>query len=362
MGILKLLLGPTKPSEGTFSGLAPKSSRSAGKRDQEGSVTLDDVKRVALSLLQQHAMQELSFFSAIARSQQLDDFFMALLFYLSCFLNKTSLEKNPKSIIAKCSATDEKEMTDALLQTKLAQKHLAHMYGILVLGWKMPLLHHMTCGRSRGSTTHKDRTFFECLYNFCTYLSWVAFQRKDLDVIQEEIGRLLRSDTFNFVLREKSTPEDLEIKVPAEKKKARTERRAVNKRPAIKSIINQRSPVLISLLPSPKEHAQYLFQHHKVHPSSTYIATDSKDWMNMSSTVISSRIGIIGQPRRMFNSYTLLPLEMEEEANSRKRSGASFYSFGLDASYRTNTRSGLSQPSTAVSRATTEGGYSENEL
>ncbi|XP_030070521.1 protein phosphatase 1 regulatory subunit 36 isoform X2 [Microcaecilia unicolor] len=298
MVILKTL-GPAKPSDGTFSGLTPKSTRSVSKRDQDGSVTLDDVKQVALSLLNQHAVQELPSFSAIIRSQHLDDFLMALLFYLSCYLNKTSLEQKPKSIMAKCSATDRKEMADVVFQTELAKKHLAHMYGILVLGWTMPRFHHMACGKSRGSATHKDRTFFEYLYSFCTHLAWVTFLRKDLDVIQEEVGRLLRSNTFNFVLREKSVPEDQETKVPVEKKKKSQRER---------------------------------------------------------------RIGIIGQPRRMFNSFTLLPLEIEEAANSRNRSSASFYSFGLDASYRPNTRSGLSQQSTAVSRATTEGGYSENEL
>lgn len=41
----------------------------------------------------------------------------------------------------------------------------------------------------------------QCLYSFFCYVAWVTFSRKDLRGIQEEVGRLLRSDTFNPALR-----------------------------------------------------------------------------------------------------------------------------------------------------------------
>ncbi|XP_029453965.1 protein phosphatase 1 regulatory subunit 36 isoform X2 [Rhinatrema bivittatum] len=359
MGILKT----TRPLDGTFSALTQKSNRSSLKRDHD----------VALYLLQEgdmYDMHQSGSFSSIVRSQQLDDFFMALLFYLSCYLNRNSLDMDRislankhKSLGAKGSATDRKELAAAVHKEELAQKHLAHMYGILVLGVEMPAQHHMACGTSRGSATHKDRKFFEYLYNFCIYMAWVTFEHKNLQVIQEEIGRLLRSDTFNPDIREKNIPEERETNMPIEKKKkSYSERRTITKRPAIKSIIHQRSPVLISLLPSPKENAQYLFQYHKVHPSSSCTTSESKDWMDISSNMISSRVGIIGQPRKMFNSQTLLPLDGEDEMSSRKKSSTSYSSYSLDASYRTHTQLGLSQRSTIISRTTTEGDYSENEL
>ena len=40
----------------------------------------------------------------------------------------------------------------------------------------------------------------QCLYSFLCYVAWVTFNRKDLRGIQEEVGRLLRSDTFNPTL------------------------------------------------------------------------------------------------------------------------------------------------------------------
>ncbi|GCC41786.1 hypothetical protein chiPu_0025671, partial [Chiloscyllium punctatum] len=36
-----------------------------------------------------------------------------------------------------------------------------------------------------------------CLYSFCAYVTWVTFGRKNLDVIELELGRLLRSEIFN---------------------------------------------------------------------------------------------------------------------------------------------------------------------
>ncbi|MBN3275169.1 PPR36 phosphatase, partial [Polyodon spathula] len=96
---------------------------------------------------------------------------------------------------------------------------------------------------------------WKCLYNFCAYVVWVTFRRKDLKGIQEEVGRLLRSDTFNPAIRvRQASEEQSKKKTTVTGKVCPPERRKRNpKRPAIKSIINQRSPVIVSLLPSPKE-------------------------------------------------------------------------------------------------------------
>lgn len=42
----------------------------------------------------------------------------------------------------------------------------------------------------------------QCLYSFYSYAVWVTFERRDLKVIQREIGRLFRSDSFNPALNE----------------------------------------------------------------------------------------------------------------------------------------------------------------
>ena len=42
------------------------------------------------------------------------------------------------------------------------------------------------------------------MYSFFCYVAWVTFGRKDLRDIQEEVGRLLYSDTFNTAMKNRA--------------------------------------------------------------------------------------------------------------------------------------------------------------
>ncbi|KAM4664818.1 protein phosphatase 1 regulatory subunit 36 [Discoglossus pictus] len=343
-----------------------KSSSLSNKREHE-HVTLEDVKRVALNLLQENDHLYVDSFSATIRSQQLDDFFMALLYYLTCYLEKHSLERKSKSLFLQPSMLEKREMADLLARTNLALKHFAHTYCTLVLGEVMNDQHHMACGKSKGSATAKDRKFYECLYSFSIYLAWVVFRHKELDVIQEEVGRLFRSDAFNPALRQRDAPEnpgrDLSA-VKVKPKKTTTyaqSRREHPKRPAIKSIITQRSPALTSLLPSPKDKSQYLFQQHQLHPSNNSEPTDFRNWLDLPPALITPRIGILGEPLKQFQPHSLIPqgTEDEEESGREKESHASLYSRGL-SSHHSGLRPGTGRQST-ISRATTEAAYSDSD-
>lgn len=46
--------------------------------------------------------------------------------------------------------------------------------------------------------------FPQCLYSFFCYVAWVTFGRKGLRDMQEEVGRLLYSDTFNTAVRNRT--------------------------------------------------------------------------------------------------------------------------------------------------------------
>lgn len=61
------------------------------------------------------------------------------------------------------------------------------------------------------------------------------------------------------------------------------------KRPAIKSIINQRSPVIVSLLPSPKEKSQYLFKPHRLDQDKTIDSCDIEALVDELSAALSSK-------------------------------------------------------------------------
>ncbi|KAJ6658009.1 hypothetical protein lerEdw1_001668 [Lerista edwardsae] len=310
------------------------------KRGQNEWITLEDVK---------------------CECKQLDDFLMALLYYVSFFLEKLALEKKPRSFMGKPSALEKKEMQENQMRLAVTKKHLAEMYCILILGLGMADQHHMACGKKKISTARKDREFFECLYNFAAYVAFVTFKQKNLREIQQELGRLLRTNVFNPALRDRSTPtpsEDRKTDVNKEVKKVtfRYRKSTGVKQPAIRSVMDQRSPVLRTLLPMAKDSAQYLFQNHYLCPRRTSPTFNMEDLPHLSSVVTEYKIGIIGAPRSKFNPHTLMPLgtldeeEEEKESVQTRTSGTSICSL----------RGSASHPCDMLSRATTEGDYSES--
>uniref|UniRef100_A0A8C6WLK5 Uncharacterized protein n=1 Tax=Neogobius melanostomus TaxID=47308 RepID=A0A8C6WLK5_9GOBI len=94
---------------------------------------------------------------------------MALLCYLCCFFQYKSLENKPKALIVCFALTGDKYHANCSYLT-ISQ--------ILCLG-------------------------FQVLYSFFCYVSWVAFGRKDLKEIQDEIGRILYSNKFNAAVKPK---------------------------------------------------------------------------------------------------------------------------------------------------------------
>ncbi|XP_053457084.1 protein phosphatase 1 regulatory subunit 36 isoform X2 [Nycticebus coucang] len=245
-----------------------KSTKALEKRGLLGNVTLDDAKFVALLLLQDTEMQRVCSFTTFMRNKNLDNFLMALLYYLSHFLEKNSLERKPKSYMVE-----------------------------------------------KISDTQKDWKFFESFYTFCAYVAWIVFRRQHFTEIEEEIGRLFRTNMFNIPRRKREDKES-----GGEKKRMTFVqfRRMMAKRPAIKKAINMRSPVMSTLLPSLREKAQHVFQK-KDHQVGFKIPARVKEHTESLGSVSMPVVGILGEPRCLFNPHTLLPLELEEIVNPSGR-------------------------------------------
>ncbi|KAM5245062.1 protein phosphatase 1 regulatory subunit 36 isoform 1-T1 [Hipposideros larvatus] len=281
-----------------------KSPQAFEKRGQQGNVTLHDVKFVALLLLQETEMQHVCSFTTFMRNKSLDNFLVALLHYLSHYLEKISLEKKPKSYMV--GLVEKKKLDLVLSKLEAAQKYLAQKYCVLVLGLGMPDKHHMCCGKEKISNTQKDWKFFESFYTFCAYVAWIVFRRQYFTEIEEEIGRLFRTNMFNIPRRKREDEES-----GGEKKRMTLVqfRRMMAKRPAIKKAINMRSPAMSTLLPSLREKAQSIFEkkYHQVDiPAQMHEDMESQDAVPMPT------VGILGEPRYLFNPHTLLPIEPEE--------------------------------------------------
>ncbi|XP_012665319.2 protein phosphatase 1 regulatory subunit 36 [Otolemur garnettii] len=283
-----------------------KSTKALEKRGLLGNVTLDDAKFVALLLLQDTEMQRVCSFTTFMRNKNLDNFLMALLYYLSHFLEKNSLERKPKSYMV--GLVEKKEMELVLSKLEAAQKYLAQKYCVLVLGVGMSDKHHMCCGKEKISDTQKDWKFFESFYTFCAYVAWIVFRRQHFTEIEEEIGRLFRTNMFNIPRRKREDKES-----GGEKKRMTFVqfRRMMAKRPAIKKAINMRSPVMSTLLPSLREKAQLVFEK-KYRQVGFKIPAQTKEHTESLGSVSMPVVGILGEPRCLFNPHTLLPLELEE--------------------------------------------------
>ncbi|KAL8168833.1 UNVERIFIED_CONTAM: hypothetical protein K2H54_019023 [Gekko kuhli] len=217
-------------------------------------------------------------------------------------------------------------------------------------------------GWRKTSASQKDRDFFEGLYNFSSYVAFVAFRHRNLKEIQQEVGRLLRTNIFNPALRERAR-QVIKTDVTKELQKSPSPHRRSTgvRQPAIRSVLDKRSPVLSTLLPMAKDSAQYLFQDHYLHPSRTPQSSCLEDLPALSSIVTESRIGIIGAPRSKFSPHTLLPIHTEEEEEEEEEeqeilrtSSTSLIAQELLISPRGNPGSD------APSRATTEADYAEN--
>ncbi|EDL36457.1 mCG7918, isoform CRA_a, partial [Mus musculus] len=128
-----------------FASRDEKAAKALEKRSQQGNVTLDDVKFVALLSLQDTEMQRICSFTTFLRNKNLDSFLMALLYYLSYYLQRLSMEKNPQSRVV--GLIEKKEVELVVNKLEDAQKYLAQKYCILVLGLGMADKHHLSCGK-----------------------------------------------------------------------------------------------------------------------------------------------------------------------------------------------------------------------
>ncbi|KAL3872663.1 hypothetical protein ACJMK2_035876 [Sinanodonta woodiana] len=351
----------------------PKSPKPGKQSESHSIVTLDKIKAVALNLVSE--MEEIApTFEVLFDTPEFNNFLLHLLSYFHCFFEKLHAEhKLNISTYIEPSLSEKKAHADACVKLELTQKLLGQSYCMLVLGLGISTPHHMDHGESRVSSTYKDRDMYETLYSFCTYFVWVTFRRKEFESVKKEVGRMLRSDTFNPAIRVKNAPDeqkkdkdDGEEKKELQREKKLTPaeyRRLHTKRPAIKSIINQRSPAVVAILPSPKEEANWLFRmRHPLSPNSMGKLAGEKDVENLEQElkheIVSPqrknfKVGILGEPMSLFNPITLHPLGTEnEDEDNEGEEGEQKQPDDACADKTHQPDQGLSRQQTAVSMRT----------
>ncbi|XP_070703177.1 protein phosphatase 1 regulatory subunit 36 [Pempheris klunzingeri] len=219
--------------------------------------------------------------------------------------------------------TEHQMIAEALAKKEIAQKKLAVCYFSLIMGLEINQHQHMSYHKGRKSSNSTEWLLHACLYSFFCYVAWVTFGRKDLRDIQEEVGRLLYSDTFNAAVTNRTNGDsgmifsavDGSAKMgeadPKEMGRNSTfKHRKSPRRPALGSIVNQRSPLMVCLLPSPKERSPHLFLGSRARRQ-TPLQADHCDaealTEELNQQLASVSFGILGKPLREFSHSTLIP-------------------------------------------------------
>lgn len=337
---------------------SPKPSKHGTDRTH---VALEDVKSVAIAMLSEVDVVSPNF-EGIYATEQFDKFLVCLLNFFNTFFEKTTHEQKPNPMNIEPSAAEKKYYADMCAKLAKAQQHLGQAYCVLVLGIGMEGQHHMSCGSSRVSSTYKDRSMYETVYHFCTFVVWITFRRREYETVNKELSRILRSDTFNPAIRIKNAPEQEPVeeelgekkeRIPEKKLSQAEHRRLHGKRPAIKSIINQRSPALVSILPLPREESSWLFKN----PADMLLEmqcqsdAEANKSRSLPSDLIKLKVGIIGEPLSQFNPVTLTPLGAENEEEDGDKEGERRGSL-INSS--TPHDLGMTRQATAVSQVTTD--------
>ncbi|XP_060798087.1 protein phosphatase 1 regulatory subunit 36 [Neoarius graeffei] len=359
----------------------------AAECSQRDSITIEDIKQVAVSLMQENeALPIPLFFLTVIKSKELDEFLTALLLYLHCYWQRMALVEKSKPLMVEQSVTEQQMTAKASVKLELAKKHLAVCYSSLVLGQGLSQQHHMACGRSRVSSTYRDRHLYECLYSFFCYVAWVTFGRRDLKGIQTLIGCLLRPDTFNPALRaQRKEPEEEEEEKDSTQKESQPETSpSIRKswhRPGLISMLTQCSPVMMSILPCTREKASKLLQRSSLHKQQPDKLIDTDVLMEeLSQQLESYSFGILGKPLSHLRHTTLMPhgakkedeevddedhVDDDDDENNNlltdNRVRKTTFMHQRSATMTAGKRSSLSRAHTVTLRATTEAPLSDTE-
>ncbi|KAK2873125.1 hypothetical protein Q8A67_023022 [Cirrhinus molitorella] len=306
------------------------------KRSQTEYVTIQNVKLAAVCLLQKNDRFPIPpRFLSLLKSEELDELLANLLLYFSCYFEKKALEEKPTFVIAGASLLSDSEM-QMTAKLELAQRQLAVCYFRL----QMKLLPHQQqisdrVRMSLNASIDRDMQLNECLLRFYSYAVWVTFERRGLRGIRMETGWLFGSNMFNPTLNESKKGSKVQESLQMSQSKVLNSRqtslnnRKSNSLPPLNKIINQHSPLMVSLLPTPQEMASHLFGRFRGPKPPSTEHRDSETVIEglreqLKEQLKSLSFGILGRPLSLFSSETLKPHEgqSEEETENEEDEGS----------------------------------------
>lgn len=168
------------------------------RRPREGSViVIADIKDVVVDIIKRERQLPTSFRKFVSLPL-VDDLIMWTLRYFSYYFDIRSRKLFVSGIESVPNLLGrEYTLPEIQLLTNVSLKCLGQIYCNLILGVDSTKFHHLKGGKAYLSCTVFDRELYEIFYKFLTDAVWVAYGKKEHDIIQYEVNRLFRSDEFN---------------------------------------------------------------------------------------------------------------------------------------------------------------------
>lgn len=321
-------------------------SRSDQRKQEGTTISINDVKNLALSKLSEvyYIPADFENFTNEKNSKLiLEDFLLNLANYFHWYFERIDSSTITNPVCIERSELEKKRIENAENMTKVLLKSVAKGYCMLILGLGSSEYHHMHCGKIKASSSFKDRGLYETLYPFCVYFIWIAFPGREYEMIRQEVGRLLKSEAFNNGIKvEKLLDDNNEANDGKSKNKLvdgksilkqfetnrilsnETQKAFLSKHKAASTILGQRSPALISILPLPQEKSQKLFDRKAAENIYKIIEEDKIEALNSTENGVPKlllSVGLIGKPKALYNMATLKPKgnSVEDEENEEAK-------------------------------------------
>ncbi|KAG5873369.1 hypothetical protein JTB14_022972 [Gonioctena quinquepunctata] len=213
-----------------------------GKMNEQSVVILQDIKDVAIFLcdIDYLTMEFISYFHTKAMDKFLRSLIIYFQYYFQVWMNMQqrrdeASHKLRQPIVTTLENVIRDDLSD--LRSMVARDYAALLTGI----GDAKEFHHMN-KKNNISLSNKDRKHFETMILLAQRVVWIALKRKYLSLIEMEMNRLFRTNTFNPVLHANYTvfsvsPDEQRI---LRGKACTTERKLLQRSPAIQEIILDR--------------------------------------------------------------------------------------------------------------------------
>lgn len=303
--------------------------------NSNANVTISDIKNAAISMLSDKYYIPSNFEKYCKDPESsfiLEEFLLCLGNYFHWYFELMDSKVVLSELCIERGAAEKKRTETAEQMIKSTIKLLARRYCMLILGLNAVEYHHMNCGGRRVSSGFNDRGLFETFYPFCIFFIWILFKRRDYELVKSEVGRILRSHSFNSAIKVENileednnrkaavrdilkNKEDI-LKAYEDGKKILDEFKFLATNRTSTVTLSNRSPVLQSVLPSPVENSKWLFDRRGENLkefSAKNAMRKIESEKEEEDIDLLTEIGIIGQPMKMFHVKTLMARGNNEE-------------------------------------------------